>query len=176
MITDRVQVQFALETGVRVDDLQLDRTVAMIAEQNRLSLADFRRALEREGVPFDKFREDIRREIMISGFSEREVDSKIQIGESEIDNFLEEMQSTPQATEYNIAHVLVRVPESATPEQVEARMKRAQEALARARRRRGLRAGRSELLRRARRPRGREHGLARAGSAAGAVLRRRSSR
>jgi peptidyl-prolyl cis-trans isomerase SurA len=133
MITDRVQVQFALETGVRVDELQLDRTVAMIAEQNRMSLADFRRALDREGVPFDKFREDIRREIMISRLKEREVDSKIQIGESEIDNFLAEVQSTPQATEYNIAHVLVRVPENASPEQVEARMKRAQEALSRVR-------------------------------------------
>jgi peptidyl-prolyl cis-trans isomerase SurA len=132
MITDRVQVQFALETGVRVDDLQLDRTVAMIAEQNRMSLADFRGALDREGVPFDKFREDIRREIMISRLKEREVDSKIQIGESDIDNFLAEVQSTPQATEFNIAHVLVRVPENATPEQVEARMKRAQEARARA--------------------------------------------
>jgi peptidyl-prolyl cis-trans isomerase SurA len=132
MIMDRVQVQFALETGVRVDDLQLDRTVAMIAEQNRMSLADFRRALDREGVPFDRFREDIRREIMISRLKEREVDSKIQIGESDIDNFLAEVSSTPQGTEYNVAHILVRVPESATPEQVEARMKRAQEARARA--------------------------------------------
>ena len=132
MITDRVQVQFALETGVRVDDLQLDRTVGMIAEQNRMSLADFRRALEREGVPFDKFREDIRREIMISRLKEREVDSKIQIGESEIDNFLEEVKSTPQGAEFNIAHILVSVPESASPEQIEVRLKRAQEAAARA--------------------------------------------
>lgn len=132
MITDRVQVQFALETGVRIDDLQLDRTVAMIAEQNRMSLPDFRRALEREGVPFDKFREDIRREIMISRLKEREVDSKIQIGESEIDNFLQEVATTPKGVEYNIAHVLVTVPESASPEQIEARLKRAQEAAARA--------------------------------------------
>jgi peptidyl-prolyl cis-trans isomerase SurA len=132
MITDRVQVQFALETGVRVDDLQLDRTVGMIAEQNRMSLADFRRALEREGVPFEKFREDIRREVMISRLKEREVDSKIQIGESEIDNFLEEVKSTPQGTEFNIAHILVSVPESASPEQIEVRLKRAQEAAARA--------------------------------------------
>jgi peptidyl-prolyl cis-trans isomerase SurA len=132
MITDRVQVQFALETGVRIDDLQLDRTVAMIAEQNRMSLPDFRRALEREGVPFDRFREDIRREIMISRLKEREVDSKIQIGESEIDNFLQEVATTPKGAEYNIAHILVTVPESASPEQIEARLKRAQEAAARA--------------------------------------------
>jgi peptidyl-prolyl cis-trans isomerase SurA len=118
---------------VRVDELQLDRTVGMIAEQNRMSLPEFRLALEREGVPFDKFREDIRREIMISRLKEREVDSKIQIGESEIDNFLEEVKSTQQSAEYNLAHILVRVPENATPEQIEARSKRAQEAIARAR-------------------------------------------
>jgi peptidyl-prolyl cis-trans isomerase SurA len=94
MIMDRVQVQFAQETGVRVDELQLDRTVGMIAQQNRMSLPEFRQALEREGVPFEKFREDIRREIMISRLKDREVDSKIQIGESEIDNFLEEVKST----------------------------------------------------------------------------------
>lgn len=132
MITDRVQVQFALETGVRIDDLQLDRTVAMIAEQNRLSLPDFRRALEREGVPFDRFREDIRREVMISRLKEREVDSKIQISESEIDNFLQEVATAPRGVEFNLAHILVSVPEGASPEQIEARLKRAQEAAARA--------------------------------------------
>jgi peptidyl-prolyl cis-trans isomerase SurA len=133
MITDRVQVQFAQETGVRVEDLQVDRTVAMIAEQNKLTPAEFRRALEREGIPFDKFRSDIREEILIGRLRDREVDSKIQIAESDVDNFLQETQSGGKAVEYNLAHILVRVPESASPEQIEARLKRAQEARARAR-------------------------------------------
>jgi len=133
MITDRVQVQYANETGVRVEDLQVDRTVAMIAEQNRLSPADFRRALEREGIPYDKFRNDIREEMLIGRLREREVDSKIQIGESDIDNFLQEMDSGGKVVEYNLAHILVRVPDSASPEQIEGRLKRAQEAQTRAR-------------------------------------------
>ena len=133
MIMDRVQVQFARDTGVRVDDLQVDRTVQLIAENNKLTLADFRRTLEREGVSFDRFREDIRNEIVISRLREREVDSKIQIGESEIDNFLQELQVGDAGTQFDLSHILVRVPESASPEQVDARLRRAQEALATAR-------------------------------------------
>ncbi len=133
MITDRVQIQFARDTGVRVDDLQVDRTMQLIADNNKLTLADFRRTLEREGVSFARFREDIRNEIVISRLREREVDSKIQIGESEIDNFLQELQTGDAGTQFDLSHILVRVPESASPEQVDARLKRAQEALAKAR-------------------------------------------
>ena len=134
MISDRVQVQFARETGVRADDVQVDRTVQAIAEQNRLSLADFRRVLAEQGVSFERFRDDIRNEILISRLREREVDSKIQIAESEVDNFLEEAQSTASGpAQYNLSHILVRVPENASPEQVEARRRRALDALAKAR-------------------------------------------
>ncbi len=133
MIMDRVQVQFARDTGVRVDDLQVDRTMQLIADNNKLTLADFRRSLEREGVSYDRFREDIRNEIVISRLREREVDSKIQIGESEIDNFLQELQTGDAGTQFNLSHILVRVPENASPEQVDARLRRAQEALAKAR-------------------------------------------
>ncbi len=133
MIMDRVQVQFARDSGVRVDDLQVDRTMQLIAENNKLTLADFRRTLEREGVSYDRFREDIRNEIVISRLREREVDSKIQIGESEIDNFLQELQTGDAGTQFDLSHILVRVPENASPEQVDARLRRAQEALAKAR-------------------------------------------
>lgn len=134
MISDRVQVQFARETGVRVDELQIDRTVQMIAEQNRLPLADFRATLQRQGVSYDRFRDDIRNEILISRLREREVDSKIQVAENEIDNFLEEAKSTAGGpVAYNFSHILVRVPENASPEQIEARRRRALEALAKAR-------------------------------------------
>jgi peptidyl-prolyl cis-trans isomerase SurA len=130
MIADRAQLQFARDTGVRVDDLTLDRTIARIAEQNKLSLAEFRAALERDGMPFDRFREEIRNEITLSRLREREVDAKIQVSESEIDNFLEEQKSAPASgVEYNLSHILVSVPENASPEQIEVRRQRAESAL-----------------------------------------------
>lgn len=132
MISDRVQLQFAKETGLRVDDTELNRAIARIAEQNNITLETLRATLEKDGVPFAKFREEIRGEIIRSRLREREVDNKIVVTESEIDAFLsasgkEEMRGD----ELNLSHILVVVPENATPEQLQAKRARAEEALAR---------------------------------------------
>jgi peptidyl-prolyl cis-trans isomerase SurA len=63
-LIDKAQLQLARDIGIRVDDVQLDRTVQRIAEGNNMTLADFRRALERDGVPFDAYREDLREQII----------------------------------------------------------------------------------------------------------------
>jgi peptidyl-prolyl cis-trans isomerase SurA len=130
MIGDRVQLQFAKESGMRVDDAELDRAIGRIAEQNKLSLQGLRDALERDGVPYSKFREDIRSEILMARLREREVDNKMVITESEIDNFLAgEQQQDGRGDEVDLSHILVVVPERASPEQVQARRARAEEAL-----------------------------------------------
>jgi peptidyl-prolyl cis-trans isomerase SurA len=133
MISDRAQLQFARTSGIQVDERMLDTTMARIAANNKLSVADFRQMLERDGIAYNKFREDVRDEIMLVRLREREVDSRIQITESEIDNFLEDPNNRVNRVEYNFSHILVRVPEQASPEQVGARLRRAQEAQARAR-------------------------------------------
>jgi peptidyl-prolyl cis-trans isomerase SurA len=126
MILDKVQLQLARDTGLRVDDLDLDRTIARIAESNNLSLTQFRTTLEKDGVPFDKFREDVRTEIILSRLREREVDNKITVAESEIDNFLADQgDAKSEAVEYNVAHILLRVPEQARPDQLEQQRSRA---------------------------------------------------
>ena len=132
LIAEKVQLQFARETGLRVDDLELDRTVNRVAEGNKLSLTEFRNTLERDPIRFDAFREELRNEILITRLREREVTSKITVSEGEIENFLlEQSERKDTATEYSIAHILVRVPEQASPEQLEARRARAEEALKR---------------------------------------------
>ena len=134
LIIDKAQAQMARDTGIRVDELQLDRAVQRIAENNRMSLAEFRTALERDGVPFDAFRQDVREQIMLTRLREREVDDRIQVSDSEIDLFLEAMKAAPgERTEYNLAHILVRVPEQASPEQVDAARRRIEQALSQAR-------------------------------------------
>jgi peptidyl-prolyl cis-trans isomerase SurA len=130
MIGDRVQVQFAKESGVRVDDAELERAIGRIAEQNKISLQALRETLERDGVPYAKFREDIRAEILMSRLREREVDNKIVVTESEIDSLLAGEQREGSSGEVNLAHILVVVPENASPEQVQARRARAEQALA----------------------------------------------
>jgi peptidyl-prolyl cis-trans isomerase SurA len=134
LILDKAQVQLARDSGIRVDELQLDRAVQRIAEGNKMTLAEFRTALERDGVPFDAFRQDVRDQITLTRLREREVDDRIQVSDSEIDLFLESMKAAPgERTEYNIAHILVRVPEQASPEQVEAARRRIEQAFAQAR-------------------------------------------
>lgn len=130
MIVDRAQLQLAQEYGIRVDDVMLDRAVARIAEQNKMSLQEFRAQLEREGTPFARFREEIREEIIMQRLREREVDNKIQIAESEVDNFLTAEQGGVQGQqEYNLSHILIRIPENATAEQIAERRARAEGVL-----------------------------------------------
>ncbi|MBI4194524.1 MAG: peptidylprolyl isomerase [Betaproteobacteria bacterium] len=131
MVSDRVQLQFAKETGLRVDDTELDRAIGRIADDNKLTPQQLRQVLERDGVPFARFREDIRDEIVIARLREREVNNRIVITEGEIDNFLNLQRAHESGNdEYNLSHILVAVPENASPEQIQARRDRADQALA----------------------------------------------
>lgn len=132
MIVNRAQMQLARETGIRIDDLLLDRAISRIAEQNKLNVQAFRDQLEGDGLSFARFREEVREEITLQRLREREVDNKIQITDAEIDNFLAAAAGNADGgqNEINIAQILVRVPEKAAPEQIAERRKRADEALA----------------------------------------------
>ncbi|MSQ51690.1 MAG: molecular chaperone SurA [Betaproteobacteria bacterium] len=130
LITERVQLQFAKETSTRVDELDLDRTIGRIAEGNNLSLAEFRIRLENDGLTFSKFREDLRKEILIERIRDREVDSKINIADSEIENYLAENKDAAETKgEIRLGHILVRVPEQASPDQLARLRARAQEVV-----------------------------------------------
>jgi peptidyl-prolyl cis-trans isomerase SurA len=109
----------------------LDRAVARIAEQNGIDVQALRDQLERDGVSFARFREEIREEITLQRLREREVDNKLQITESEIDSFLASStaRSADAQQEINIAQILVRVPENASAQQIADRKKRAEQAI-----------------------------------------------
>ncbi|MBC3873293.1 peptidylprolyl isomerase [Undibacterium flavidum] len=128
MIIDRLQVQLAKEQGMRVDDIMLDRALQRMAEQNKTTLQEMRNQIEREGASFASFREEIRDDIMMQRVREREVDSKLQVSELEVDNFLAaEAVSPSKNQEINLGHIMVRFPENATPEIIAQRNARAQE-------------------------------------------------
>ena len=129
MILDKAQLQLARETGIRIDELQLDRAVERIAQSNNMTLADFRKALEADGVGFDAWRGDIRQQMIMARLREREVENKVQVSDTEVDLFLEQQKNRPDDnTEYNIAHILVRVPEGASPERIRQARERAEQA------------------------------------------------
>jgi peptidyl-prolyl cis-trans isomerase SurA len=119
LVMDKVQLQYARETGLRVDDAQLGQALQRIAAGNKMSLAQFRDALEKDGITFAKFREDIRNEMTIARVREREVENKIVVSEGEIDNYLADETGKGAGEEYEMAHILLRAPESASPEQIQ---------------------------------------------------------
>ena len=120
LVMDKVQLQHARDTGMRIDDAQLEQALQRIATNNKMSLAQFREALQKDGVEFSKFREEIREEMTIARIREREVESKIAISEGEIDNYLSgDLAKGTGGEEYEVAHILLRAPESASPEQLQ---------------------------------------------------------
>lgn len=133
LIMDRAQLLQARENGMRIDDNQLDQAIGRIAANNRMNLAQFRQALEKDGLQYSKFREDIREEMTIARLREREVDSRLVISEGEIDNYLATQSVTAGNEEYQLAHILLRAPESASPEQIQKLRLRGEQALKRAR-------------------------------------------
>ena len=120
LIMDKVQLQHARDNGMRIDDSQLEQALQRIAANNKMSLTKFRDALQKDGISFVKFREDIREEMTIARVREREVNDKIVISEGEIDNYLSgDLKGGDAGEEYEVAHILLRAPESASPEQIQ---------------------------------------------------------
>src|SRR5262249_51340188 len=116
--------------GLKVDDLTVERTVQRIAEDNKMTVDDLRKALARDDIPYAKYREDIRDEIVLQRIREREVENRITVSDGEVDLYLAAMRAQAGGeSEYRLAHILVVIPEQASTDQVEARRRRAEEAL-----------------------------------------------
>ena len=149
MITEMLQAQFAKETGLRIDDAQLDKTILRIAQQNKFaSVAAFRAKLEQDGTDFKEFREEIRNEIISVRLREREVDSKLVISENDVDNYLSNQERQEgKGEELQLAHILVVVPEQASADKIQTYRSRAEQALAKLRGGRLFRAGCGRLFR-----------------------------
>ena len=112
LILTKLQIQMAENTGIRVDDESLNRTISNIAAENKLSLAEFREILESDGYHYEKFREDIRHEILTSRLRQRQVDNRITVTEREIRNFMDNQEHQGEIeTEFNLAHILISTPE-----------------------------------------------------------------
>ena len=130
LIVDSLQLQLAAQTGLKVDDTQLDKTIERIAEQNKLSVDEFKTLLEKDGMSIHKFREDIRSEITIARLREREVDNKLSVSEGEVDNYLTTQASRGEENdEYEISHILIRTPEDASPEDLQKAKSKTEEVL-----------------------------------------------
>lgn len=120
LIMLRLQLQDAQRRGIIVNDNTLNTAVSGIAKQNSMSLTQFRAKLENDGFNFATFREDIRREMVVSRLRKRQVTQRINITDQEIDNFLStNKQQSSAETEYRLSHILISTPEAASSAQIE---------------------------------------------------------
>jgi peptidyl-prolyl cis-trans isomerase SurA len=130
MVTELALQQHARNTGVRVDPTQVEHALQRIAAQNKLDMAGLQAALEKDGQSLDGMRNTIRNELLIARARERDVDNRVSVSDAEIEGYLQTQAQQGVETEYNFDHILVTVPENASPEQIQARRARAEDILA----------------------------------------------
>lgn len=128
LIIENIQLQIGDRSGIRITDEELNQAVGTIAQRNNLSLEQFRAALERDGLSYEDAREQIRREMIISRVRQRRVAERIQVSDQEVENFLNSESGKMQlSVEYRLANILIRVPDAASAEEIQAADRRAQE-------------------------------------------------
>jgi peptidyl-prolyl cis-trans isomerase SurA len=113
----RLQVQRASSAGVQITDTEIDEALARIAAGNQLTLAQMRMAIEQDGLDYGEFRKSMRDELMVQKLRNRVVESRVNVSDAEIDRAL--ASSDIKRGEVRLGHILVAMPEGATPEQVE---------------------------------------------------------
>jgi peptidyl-prolyl cis-trans isomerase SurA len=134
LIDERVIVTYARDSGMRLDDAEIERAMANVAAQNQLTPQQLRERLRREGIDYARFRKNVRDQLLVERTREREVQQRIRISDPEIDAWLDKQRAAAgNSTEYNLAQVLVVVPENAPAKVVEERRARAEAALERLR-------------------------------------------
>ena len=136
LINEKAQLQQARESGIKIDDLAVDTAEQNVAKQNNLSLPDMLERLAADGVTEKRLREDLRNQLTLLRQRQREVESRVKVSDLDVDRFIQEQRQAavnPDALEINLAHILVLVPENATPAEVATLQKKAQTAADRAR-------------------------------------------
>jgi len=132
LIDERVLITHARESGIRIDDAELDRAVSSIAAQNKLSLAELRQRLVAEGTDITRFRGNLRDQMQVERIREREVSARIRINDTEIEDLVAQKRSAAiSEVELNLAQILVTVAENSSEVATAERRARIDQALAR---------------------------------------------
>jgi peptidyl-prolyl cis-trans isomerase SurA len=130
LINDSLLLQEANRRGIKITDGQLNQSMQRLARQNKLSLSDFRKALIRDGLNYDNYRETVRREMTISTLGRQYSQRNATISDAEVDDFIKVSGGDDTNYEYRISHILIALPDAAPPEQVSEAQEMAEEILA----------------------------------------------
>ncbi|BCG62696.1 MAG: peptidyl-prolyl cis-trans isomerase SurA [Methyloprofundus sp.] len=120
IIIDKLQSQIAKRAGVNVSDQMVDNSLYNIAQQNGLTMDEFKRELKKEGMDYHAFRENVRKEIIINQLRSREIGSRIKVSEQEVKHYLEtEISAEDMQVQYLLGHILISVSEGASAAEIQ---------------------------------------------------------
>jgi peptidyl-prolyl cis-trans isomerase SurA len=133
LVLQEIQMQRAEKANLKVPDEALNSAMQDVAQRNNISLSQLPEALAAQGIDYAAYREAMRKELTLTLLRQRDVIQRITVTPREIDQYLEKQKNAPaQSGEYNVSHILIAVPQTATPEQLEAADKKAEEVYQRA--------------------------------------------
>ena len=128
LVLQELQMQRANRAGIKVSDETLNNALRDVAEQNKIPLADLPAALAAQDIDYATYREGLRKELAMQILRQRDVIGRINVSPREIDQFLDRQKKMPsEANEYNVSHILIAVPQAATPEQLDEAAAKAEE-------------------------------------------------
>jgi peptidyl-prolyl cis-trans isomerase SurA len=125
MISDSVLLQEASNRGIEITDGQLNQAMQNIARENNMSLAAFRQALINKGFKYEGYRETIRKELTIDTLRRQYGTRSSTVTRAEVDEFMHRTGGDNIEFEYRLAHILIALPDAASPEQVNTALKTA---------------------------------------------------
>jgi peptidyl-prolyl cis-trans isomerase SurA len=133
LVLQEIQMQRADKANLKVPDEALNSAMQDVAQRNNIPLSQLPEALAAQGIDYASYREAMRKELTLTLLRQRDVIQRISVTPREIDQYLEKQKNAPeQSGEYNVSHILIAVPQAATPEQLEAADKKAEDVYKRA--------------------------------------------
>ena len=127
LILEKIQLQQAKERGIEVNSVQLNKTLERIAAKNRMSLGQFRQALQREGMDYKSYRDQVRNRMLMEALRQRQVDKRISVSKQEVEDLIvSQSKVLNKGVQYNLQHILVSAPNGTPIAQVNAAKKRAE--------------------------------------------------
>lgn len=133
LIVQSLQLQHAELRGIRIDDSSLQRALDDMARNNNMSVAQMREALNKDGINFLEFRENIRKELIVSTLTRREIESNLSVSDAEVEDLLNEAMAGESGYRYELEHILVKLPQQADDDLVSSSLTTAQSLASQAR-------------------------------------------
>jgi peptidyl-prolyl cis-trans isomerase SurA len=118
LVLEQIQLQRAERVGIQISDQMLNAGIAQVAEDNGISFEQLPELLARDGVNYGEYRREMRKQLILDQLRRIDVAGRISVAPREIEQCVADLEDNVVVnSEYNLSHILISVPQSATSEQ-----------------------------------------------------------